>query len=194
MKSLTNIKKGSRAAWSPYRLALKGLVGCAIVLTGFQSSLQAQEVQSTRPSWYLGIADGANFNFYNVTAQELNSDLTVPSAFHKINGVGLYVAPLIEFHRPDTRLGFILQAGYDNRGGKFKEVMTPCNCPADLNTDLSYIKVNWNEQKGKLKQQFAVLTDNDLMFEEGKKDEMFGKLQITLGKTKEELRKLIEGL
>ncbi len=56
------------------------------------------------------------------------------------------------------------------------------------------LKGNWNEQKGKLKQQFAVLTDNDLMFEEGKKDEMFGKLQITLGKTKEELRKLIEGL
>ncbi len=56
------------------------------------------------------------------------------------------------------------------------------------------IKGNWNEQKGKLKQQFAILTDNDLMFEEGKKDEMFGKLQITLGKTKEELRKLIEGL
>jgi uncharacterized protein YjbJ (UPF0337 family) len=56
------------------------------------------------------------------------------------------------------------------------------------------IKGNWNEQKGKLKQQFAVLTDNDLMFEEGKKDEMFGRLQKTLGKTKEELRKLIEGL
>ena len=55
------------------------------------------------------------------------------------------------------------------------------------------LKGNWNEQKGKLKQQFAVLTDNDLMFEEGKKDEMFGRLQIKLGKTKEELRKLIEG-
>ena len=56
------------------------------------------------------------------------------------------------------------------------------------------LKGNWNEQKGKLKQQFAVLTDNDLMFEEGKKDEMFGRLQKTLGKTKEELQKLIEGL
>jgi uncharacterized protein YjbJ (UPF0337 family) len=56
------------------------------------------------------------------------------------------------------------------------------------------LKGNWNEQKGKLKQQFAVLTDNDLMFEEGKKDEMFGRLQIKLGKTKEELRKLIEGI
>ena len=48
------------------------------------------------------------------------------------------------------------------------------------------IKGNWNEQKGKLKQKFATLTDNDLMFEEGQKDEMFGKLQIKLGKTKEE--------
>ena len=141
MKSITNLKKGSRLAWSPFRLALKGLVGCALVLTGFQSSLQAQEVQFTRPSWYFGVAGGANFNFYNGTTQELNSDLSVPSAFHKGNGVGLYAAPLIEFHRPDTRLGFMLQAGYDNRGGNFKQVMTPCNCPADLNTDLSYITV-----------------------------------------------------
>ena len=56
------------------------------------------------------------------------------------------------------------------------------------------MKGNWNEQKGKLKQKFAVLTDNDLMFEEGKEDEMFGKLQITLGKTKEELHKIIGNL
>ncbi len=53
---------------------------------------------------------------------------------------------------------------------------------------------NWNELKGKLKQKFAVLTDNDLMFEEGKKEEMFGKLQIKLGKTKEELDKIIKAL
>ena len=52
-------------------------------------------------------------------------------------------------------------------------------------------KGNWNEQKGKLKQKFAVLTDNDLMYEEGKQDEMYGKLQIKLGKTKEELHKII---
>ena len=55
-------------------------------------------------------------------------------------------------------------------------------------------KGNWNEQKGKLKQKFAVLTDNDLMFAEGKKEEMFGRLQIKLGKTKEELYKIIEAL
>ncbi len=53
---------------------------------------------------------------------------------------------------------------------------------------------NWNEQKGKLKQKFATLTDNDLMFAEGKKDEMLGRLQAKLGKTKEELHKLIAAL
>ncbi|HLG41197.1 MAG TPA: CsbD family protein [Chitinophagaceae bacterium] len=56
------------------------------------------------------------------------------------------------------------------------------------------LKGSWNEQKGKLKQKFALLTDNDLLFETGKKEEMLGKLQIKLGKTKEELHKIIEGL
>lgn len=56
------------------------------------------------------------------------------------------------------------------------------------------VKGNWNVQKGKLKQKFAVLTDNDLMFKDGKKEEMFGNLQIKLGKTKEELNKIIEAL
>ena len=56
------------------------------------------------------------------------------------------------------------------------------------------IKGNWNETKGKLKQKFATLTDNDLMFEEGQEDEMYGNLQKKLGKSKEELRKIIDTL
>lgn len=55
-------------------------------------------------------------------------------------------------------------------------------------------KGNWNELKGKLKQKFATLTDNDLMFEEGKREEMMGRLQIKLGKTKEELHEIISAL
>jgi uncharacterized protein YjbJ (UPF0337 family) len=55
------------------------------------------------------------------------------------------------------------------------------------------LKGNWEEQKGRLKQKFATLTDNDLLFAEGKKDEMLGKLQIKLGKTKEELHKILRG-
>ena len=56
------------------------------------------------------------------------------------------------------------------------------------------LKGNWNELKGKLKQQFAQLTDNDLLLAEGKKDELLGRLQIKLGKTKEEIQKIISEL
>ena len=56
------------------------------------------------------------------------------------------------------------------------------------------LKGNWDEQKGKLKQKFATLTDDDLLFAEGKKDEMMGKLEQKLGKSKEELHKIITEL
>ncbi|MCX6248253.1 MAG: CsbD family protein [Bacteroidetes bacterium] len=56
------------------------------------------------------------------------------------------------------------------------------------------LKGNWNEQKGKLKKKFAILTDNDLLFKDGRKDEMLGKLQVKLGKTKEQLHAIISSL
>ncbi|MDP3461517.1 MAG: CsbD family protein [Bacteroidales bacterium] len=56
------------------------------------------------------------------------------------------------------------------------------------------LKGNWEVQKGKLKQKYAELTDNDLMYAEGKKEEMFGNLQRKLGKSKEELHKIIDSL
>lgn len=56
------------------------------------------------------------------------------------------------------------------------------------------LKGNWNEQKARLKKKFAVLTDNDLMYEESRKEEMMAKLQIKLGKTKDELHKILSSL
>jgi uncharacterized protein YjbJ (UPF0337 family) len=53
-------------------------------------------------------------------------------------------------------------------------------------------KGNWNEIKGKLKQKYAKLTDDDLTFAEGKEDELLGRLQQRLGKSKEQLRREIE--
>ena len=53
------------------------------------------------------------------------------------------------------------------------------------------IKGNWNEIKGKLKRDFAELTDNDLTYAEGKEDELLGKIQQKLGKTKEEIKQKI---
>ena len=50
------------------------------------------------------------------------------------------------------------------------------------------IKGSWNELKGKLKQQYGNLTDNDLVFSEGKEDELLGRLQKKLGKSKDEVR------
>jgi uncharacterized protein YjbJ (UPF0337 family) len=48
---------------------------------------------------------------------------------------------------------------------------------------LNRITGNWNELKGRLKQALASLTDNDLMFDDGKKDKLLGRLQIIAGKT-----------
>jgi uncharacterized protein YjbJ (UPF0337 family) len=56
------------------------------------------------------------------------------------------------------------------------------------------IKGSWNELKGKLKQQYGNLTDDDLVFSEGKEDELLGRLQKKLGKTKDEVRQMIEKL
>jgi len=63
----------------------------------------------------------------------------------------------------------------------------------DMSTKLA-IKGNWNEIKGKLKQKYGQLTDDDLVFAEGKEDELLGRLQTRLGKNKEDLRKTIEEL
>ena len=54
------------------------------------------------------------------------------------------------------------------------------------------IKGTWNEIKGKLKQKYANLTDDDLTFTEGKEEELYGRLQKRLGKTKDEIKKEIE--
>ena len=53
---------------------------------------------------------------------------------------------------------------------------------------------NWNIAKGKLKQRYGILTDDDLAMAGGKLDELMGRLQARLGKTKEELQKLLRDL
>lgn len=56
------------------------------------------------------------------------------------------------------------------------------------------LKGNWNELKGKIKQQYADLTDDDLTYAEGKDDELVGRLQKKLGKTREEMVDWIKSL
>ena len=56
------------------------------------------------------------------------------------------------------------------------------------------LKGSWNEVKGKLKQKYGQLTDDDLMFADGKEDELLGRLQKRLGRTKDEIRAEIEDM
>ena len=60
--------------------------------------------------------------------------------------------------------------------------------------DTTELKGKWNEVKGKLKQKYADLTDDDLLFVEGKEDELYGRIQQRVGKSKEEIKKIISDL
>lgn len=54
------------------------------------------------------------------------------------------------------------------------------------------LKGNWNIAKGKLKQKFAQLTDDDLQFVAGKEDELIGRIQKRTGQTKENVQQAVE--
>ncbi len=103
-------------------------------------SVQAQTTQRVQPKWWFGISGAANFNKYVGTTQTLTPSLSVPTAFHKGDGVKPYGSLLMEY-RPNKVLGWMLNLAYDNRGGKFDQVIAPCNCPADLSTNLSYFVI-----------------------------------------------------
>lgn len=60
--------------------------------------------------------------------------------------------------------------------------------------NVTEMKGDWNELKGRLKQKFAILTDDDVLLEEGKHDELYGRLQNKLGKTKAEIHQIIDAL
>ena len=66
------------------------------------------------------------------------------------------------------------------------------NAPCGLGTTLLKIKGDWNITKGKLKQKWAKLTDDDLQFDEGKNDELFGRIQKRTGETREAVEKAVK--
>jgi outer membrane protein OmpA-like peptidoglycan-associated protein len=125
---------------SHFNCSIKNILVAVILLIGFES-VKAQELQYSRPSWYFGISGGANMNFYRGTTQQLTSNFTVLSPFNNGYGTGLFLAPSLEYHKPNTAWGFLFQAGLDSRRGTFNQVINACNCPQDLKTNLSYITV-----------------------------------------------------
>ncbi|MES2543499.1 MAG: OmpA family protein [Bacteroidota bacterium] len=143
MKTKTNYTQGLRVTLFPSKLNIKSLLAIsALLLTAVPAIAQATiEPQYTKPSWWFGLAGGANFNFYRGSTHQLTSSFAPPVTFHDGDGVGLYVAPLVEYHAPNSVWGGMLQVGYDGRKGKFDTVTSPCDCPADLSTDLDYLTV-----------------------------------------------------
>lgn len=126
--------------------------------------LQAQENQYSKPSWFFGVAGAANFNFYRGSTNMLNTAFTPPATFHDGEGVGLFIAPNIEYHKPDSNWGFIFQAGFDSRRGKFDVVTEPCNCPAILTSNLSYITIEPSLRFAPFKANFYMFAGPRLAF------------------------------
>lgn len=140
MKTKIDQKTSTHLSRSLYNLIAFFCIS-AVIFTTMQAPAYAQETQYERPAWMFGVTGGANFNFYQGTTQNLSDEVFAPQAFGHGDGIGLFVGPMIEYRRPNSVLGFRLQAGYDSRRGSWDQVTTPCNCPADLSTGLSYISV-----------------------------------------------------
>ena len=122
MKTKTNSKRESSLAQPLHNLSFRMFLLIAVLLMGIQMTVQAQEeAKFTKPSWWFGAAAGANFNFYRGSTQTLNRATVLPVVFHDGDGVGVYAAGLVEYYRPNTMLGFMLQAGYDSREGSFDQ-------------------------------------------------------------------------
>ena len=167
MKSKTKYTEKPCVAWSPNHLKIKSVVIIALSWLSAQTPIQAQEAQAVKyakPSWYFGVAGGANFNFYRGSTNQLNAAFTPPATFHDGDGVGLFIAPLLEYRPADSRWGVMLQAGYDSRKGSFDQVLTDCDCPADLSTDLSYITVEPSVRFAPFKSNFYLYGGPRLAF------------------------------
>jgi outer membrane protein OmpA-like peptidoglycan-associated protein len=116
------------------------LIYLSLLLLGLVVTLPAQDVQRVQPNFWWGFSGAANVNMYTGTTQTLNPSLMVPAAFHDGFGVKGFGSLLLEY-RPVQFFGFMLNLGYDNRGGAFDQVFSPCDCPADLTTNLSYATI-----------------------------------------------------
>ncbi len=103
-------------------------------------TLQAQTLQRVKPVWWLGQSGAVNYNTFRGTTQKLNNKFSTPTAFHQGDGFRPYASLLAEY-RPGRTFGGMLNVAYDNRGGEFDEVKAPCDCPANLKTNLSYVTI-----------------------------------------------------
>lgn len=123
-----------------FHTLIRRFILVSILVLSVPALLHAQGIRP-RPRWWFGGAGAANLNWYNGTAQILSDSLTTPVPFHQGSGVGPYLALGLEY-RPNPVWGGMLYVGYDDRRGKWDDVVNPCDtCTASLSTTLSYISI-----------------------------------------------------
>ena len=137
-----------------------GLIGMSLLSI---QTLQAQTLQRVKPVWWFGQSGAVNYNTFRGTTQVLNQNTTVPTAFHKGEDVRPYASVLTEY-RPGKVLGGMLNVAYDNRGGKFDQVMAPCDCPANLKTNLSYVTIEPSLRIAPFSNAFYIFTGPVISF------------------------------
>jgi outer membrane protein OmpA-like peptidoglycan-associated protein len=106
-----------------------------LVFTTFAS---AQETQ-LKPEWWFGGGLGANLNMYSGEIKTLTPANVLPSSFTGGSGVGLFLAPMLEY-RPDPVWGGILSLGFDSRRGSFDDV-TNAGTTHTLSTSMNYLTI-----------------------------------------------------
>ena len=118
---------------SPINKILKAAIICIIMMTAAVNTVKAQ-------NWMFGVSGAGNLNYLSGTTQRLDNSYFVPTAFHKGTSVRPFGSILLEYNSHKI-FGGMLNIGYDGRGAKFDDVIAPCNCPATLKTNLSYVTV-----------------------------------------------------
>lgn len=141
---------------------IQKIIICSIMIILAHGTAQGQ----TSP-WWFGVSGAANLNFYDGTTQRLNNSLFVPTAFHRGVGVKPYGSLFLEY-RPGPIWGAILNVGYDGRGAKFNNVIAPCDCPATLKSDLSYLSVEPSLRMGSATSNFFFFAGPRIAFNRDK--------------------------
>lgn len=141
---------------------IQKIIICSLMIILAHGTAQGQ----TSP-WWFGVSGAANMNFYDGTTQRLNNSLFVPTAFHRGFGIKPYGSLFLEY-RPGPIWGAILNVGYDGRGAKFNNVIAPCDCPATLKTQLSYLSVEPSLRMGSATSNFFFFAGPRLAFNRDK--------------------------
>jgi outer membrane protein OmpA-like peptidoglycan-associated protein len=121
----------------PMSLWLKRIIFSSVILVCAHAMIFAQEIQRTKPTWWVGGSGAANINFYYGMTQMLDAATTTRDAFHDGIGMGFNFALLTEY-RPNPVWGGIFQIGYDDRRSRWDDIIT---APASLSARISYMTI-----------------------------------------------------